>query len=73
MVRAVVRELKEQGLDLPTRVTAQEGYGSLVWKAPTLSAVIRILHNPAYAGAYVYACPRELLVYGTIPGLSRSC
>ena len=50
----MVRELKGQGLELPTRVTAQEGYGSLVWKAPTLSTVIRILHNPAYAGAYVY-------------------
>jgi hypothetical protein len=50
----VVRDLKEQGLELPTRVTAKEGYGSLVWKTPTLSAVIRILHNPAYAGAYVY-------------------
>jgi DNA invertase Pin-like site-specific DNA recombinase len=54
VVRAVVRDLKEQGLELPTRVTAQESYGSLIWKAPTLSAVIRILHNPAYAGAYVY-------------------
>jgi DNA invertase Pin-like site-specific DNA recombinase len=54
IVRAVVRELKGQGLELPTRLTAREGYGSLVWKAPTLSAVIRILHNPAYAGAYVY-------------------
>jgi DNA invertase Pin-like site-specific DNA recombinase len=54
VVRAVVRELKEQGLELPTRVIASEGYGSLVWKAPTLSAVVRILHNPAYAGAYVY-------------------
>ncbi len=54
VVRAVVRALKEQGLELPMRVTAKEGYGSLVWKTPTLSAVIRILHNPAYAGAYVY-------------------
>jgi DNA invertase Pin-like site-specific DNA recombinase len=54
VVRAVVRDLKEQGLELPTRVTAKEGYGSLIWKGPTLSAVIRILHNPAYAGAYVY-------------------
>jgi DNA invertase Pin-like site-specific DNA recombinase len=54
VVRAVVRDLKEQGLELPTRLTAREGYGSLVWKTPTLSAVIRILHNPAYAGAYVY-------------------
>jgi hypothetical protein len=26
----------------------------LVWKTATLSAVVRILHNPAYAGAYVY-------------------
>jgi DNA invertase Pin-like site-specific DNA recombinase len=54
VVRAVVRDLKEQGLELPTRATAKEGYGSLLWKVPTLSAVIRILHNPAYAGAYVY-------------------
>jgi len=54
IVRAVVRDLKEHGLELPTRVTAKEGYGSLIWKAPTLSALIRILHNPAYAGAYVY-------------------
>lgn len=54
MVRKVVRELNEQGLELPTRATFKEGYGSLVWKAPTLSAVVRILHNPAYTGAYVY-------------------
>lgn len=54
VVRAVVRDLKRQGLELPVRVTAKEAYGSLIWKVPTLSAVIRILHNPAYAGAYVY-------------------
>jgi DNA invertase Pin-like site-specific DNA recombinase len=54
VVRAVVRDLKEQGLELPARVMAKEDYGSLVWKVPTLSAVIRLLHNPAYAGAYVY-------------------
>jgi DNA invertase Pin-like site-specific DNA recombinase len=54
VVRKVVRDLNEQGLELPTRVTFKDGYGSLVWKAPTFSAVVRILHNPAYAGAYVY-------------------
>ena len=54
VLRAVVHELKERALELPTRVTAKEGYGSLIWKAPTLSAVIRMLHNPAYASAYVY-------------------
>ncbi len=54
VVRAVVRDLKEQGLELPTRATAKEVYGSLIWKVPSLSAVIRVLHNPAYAGSYVY-------------------
>ena len=54
VVRAVVRDLRGQGLDLPIRATAKEAYGSLIWKLPTLSAVIRILHHPAYAGAYVY-------------------
>ncbi len=54
VVRAVVRDMKEHGLELPTRVTAKEGYGALLWKAAALSAVIRILHNPAYAGSYVY-------------------
>jgi DNA invertase Pin-like site-specific DNA recombinase/ribosome-binding protein aMBF1 (putative translation factor) len=54
VVRAVVRDLKQQGLELPIRITAKEEYGALLWKVPTLSAVIRLLHNPAYAGAYVY-------------------
>ena len=54
VVRAVVRDLKRQGLELPTWVTAKEAYGALIWKEPRLSTVVRILHNPAYAGAYVY-------------------
>ena len=54
VVRAVVRDLRQQGLELPTRVTAKEAYGSLIWKGPTLSTAVRILHNPAYAGAYAY-------------------
>jgi hypothetical protein len=54
IARSVVRDLKQQGLDLPTRMTAQDGYGSLIWKTPSLSAVVRILHNPAYAGVYVF-------------------
>ena len=54
IARSVVRELKQQGLDLPVRMTTREGYGSLIWKTPSLSAVVRILHNPAYAGVYVF-------------------
>ena len=33
---------------------AKDGYGTVIWKTPTLSTVIRMLQNPAYAGAYVY-------------------
>jgi DNA invertase Pin-like site-specific DNA recombinase len=54
VARAVVREFRQQGLLLPTRVATGEGYGSLRWKTATLSTVVRILSNPAYAGAYVY-------------------
>src|SRR3954453_14216842 len=54
VARMVVRDLTAQGLDLPTRVAGKEDYGALAWKAPTLSAVVRLLTNPAYAGAYVY-------------------
>ena len=32
----------------------KDAYGTLIWKKPTLSAVVRILENPAYAGAYTY-------------------
>src|SRR5271165_1939306 len=51
IARSVVRDLQQQGLDLPTRMTTREGYGALLWKRPSLSAVVRVLHNPAYAGA----------------------
>jgi DNA invertase Pin-like site-specific DNA recombinase len=54
VARRVVYELKQQGLEVPTRLTCKEGYGTLVWKAPTMSTIIRILSNPVYTGAYVY-------------------
>jgi hypothetical protein len=54
VARRVVRDLKADGLELPARVMAKEGYGTVVWQTPTLSTVIRILQNPAYAGTYVY-------------------
>jgi len=54
VARRVVRDLKAERLELPARVVAKDGYGTVVWKTPTLSTVIRILQNPAYAGAYVF-------------------
>jgi DNA invertase Pin-like site-specific DNA recombinase len=54
VARQVVRDLKQQGLDLPTWAVSKGAYVPLLWKRPTLSAVVRILENPAYAGAYAY-------------------
>lgn len=47
---AVSRYLVEQGLTIPTR---QPG-GEVVSKRPYRSLVLVLLHNPIYAGAYVY-------------------
>src|SRR5215470_10427074 len=39
-------------------------FGEVVWKAPTLSAILGILKNPAYAGAFVYGrtCTQRMSV-----------
>src|SRR5258708_13821553 len=47
VARRVVHDLKQQALDLPTRVATREGYGSLVLKTPPLGAAICILRHPA--------------------------
>jgi DNA invertase Pin-like site-specific DNA recombinase len=52
--RQVLVQLRAEGLKLPTCVWGGPQHGRLVWKAPTLSTIVRILHNPTYAGAYVY-------------------
>src|SRR5262249_3170200 len=46
----VVRLLRDQGLRLPRRHRNCE----TVWRTPTVAAVIAILRNPAYAGAFSY-------------------
>jgi DNA invertase Pin-like site-specific DNA recombinase len=42
--------LNQQRLCLPRR----DRFGDTVWRRPTVSAVLAILRNPAYAGAFVY-------------------
>jgi hypothetical protein len=46
----VLRFFNESELLLPRR----DRFGDVVWKKPTISSVLSILKNPAYAGAFVY-------------------
>jgi DNA invertase Pin-like site-specific DNA recombinase len=61
----VLVQLRSEGLKLPTQVWGGPHLGRVVWKAPTLSAMVRMLPNPTYAGTYVYgqfaydACARS--------------
>lgn len=46
----VVRHFNEHGLRVPRRHRNEE----TVWRPATISGIVAILHNPAYAGAFVY-------------------
>jgi Recombinase len=50
----VVRVFREQGL----RLSRHHRNCVMVWRTPTVAAVIAILRNPAYAGAFVYGKTR---------------
>ena len=50
----VLRFFNEHDLFLPRR----DRFGDLVWKRPTVAAILFILKNPAYAGAFVYGRSR---------------
>jgi DNA invertase Pin-like site-specific DNA recombinase len=51
----VLQYFNHQQLLLPRR----DRFGDAVWKPPTVSAIISILKNPAYAGAFVYGRTRH--------------
>lgn len=50
----VLRFFNEQDLLIPR----QDRFGDPVWKKPRVSAILAILKNPAYAGAFVYGRTR---------------
>ena len=54
VARKVVVQLVEDKLSIPAKVWGGPNHGEVIWKEPDLSAIIRMLHNPTYAGAYVY-------------------
>jgi DNA invertase Pin-like site-specific DNA recombinase len=50
----VLRSLRDDGIVLPRRQTGGPEAGELRWKPPAEVVIYEILHNPAYAGAFVY-------------------
>jgi DNA invertase Pin-like site-specific DNA recombinase len=51
---AVVGHFADHQLRCPTRLWGGARHGQLVWAPPSHARVLAILHNPGYAGAYVY-------------------
>jgi hypothetical protein len=52
----VLRSLNEGGLTIPRH----KRFGGIVWRPPTIAAVLQVLKNPAYAGAFVYGRSRSV-------------
>ncbi len=51
---AVVKHFADHGLQIPDRLWQRERKGEVVWRRLRHARVLSILHNPFYAGAYVY-------------------
>ena len=52
----VLRSFNEGGLTIPRH----KRLGGIVWRPPTIAAVLQVLKNPAYAGAFVYGRSRSV-------------
>src|SRR5262245_20264829 len=59
----VLEFFNASGLRLPRR----DRFGEVVWKRPTVAALLSILKHPAYAGAFTYGRTRTLR-HGSPPG-----
>ena len=53
---------REQGLLFPRRIRTGLGNGELHWAQASHSRIIQVLHNPRYAGAFVYGRVRTRLL-----------
>jgi hypothetical protein len=51
-----LRYFNEHELSLPGR----DRFGDIIWKKPRVAAILSILKNPAYAGAFVYGRSRTV-------------
>jgi DNA invertase Pin-like site-specific DNA recombinase len=55
---SVVKLFREQGLLFPRRLRSGPRKGELIWGPLTHSRVLQVLHNPWYAGAFVFGRSR---------------
>ncbi|CAI10618.1 transposase (plasmid) [Aromatoleum aromaticum EbN1] len=55
---AVVRRFQREGWAFPRRIRGGIGKGELLWATLDHSRAVQILHNPRYAGAFVYGRTR---------------
>jgi DNA invertase Pin-like site-specific DNA recombinase len=53
-----LRFFREQGLLFPRRLRAGPNKGELLWAPPQHARILQVLHNPRYAGAFVYGRTR---------------
>lgn len=58
--RAVLRCLRTECLPVPVRPLRGPAPHVVIWRAATSPRILSILHNPAYAGVYVYGRRRSL-------------
>ena len=71
--RAVVQAFNAEGLLFPIRIRKGVHKGQLAWTPMKHWIVLRVLHNPRYAGAFVYGRTRERIgpsgkkAYGKVP------
>ena len=54
VARKVLLLFQDQRLKIPTKVWGGPRHGQIDWRTPDYPSIIRMLHNPTYAGAYVY-------------------
>lgn len=54
VARQVLVQLVREKLKIPAKVWGGPRHGTVIWKDPDFSDLIRLLHNPIYAGAYAY-------------------
>jgi DNA invertase Pin-like site-specific DNA recombinase len=55
---ATVRRFQREGLEFPYRLRGRDGASELRWHTLEHSRLLSLLHNPRYAGAFVYGRTR---------------